>query len=316
VDTWAQIFLIEGQTPPNLQELPTTRFGLTDDRYLKTMHIPLVRGRDFNASDSESREPVALISEEFVSRYFGDRDPIGVRIHLGQPEDRTVSAPPNPIAPGYVTVVGVIGNFRNNGLAFPPEPQLIVLFRQEPSVNFGFKDVVVRTLSDPRSITRSLRQQLHEMDPNLPLAEVQTIQEHISVQTSNQRFLTSLLSIFASLGLTLAVVGVYGVISFLVVQRTQELGIRLALGAKPSNILWLVLRQAITMGAVGVAVGLFGAAAARKLLAQLLFQVSATNDVVTLATVSVALLAIAAIASAVPGVRAMRIDAASALRQE
>jgi putative ABC transport system permease protein len=149
----------------------------------------------------------------------------------------------------------------------------------------------------------------------LPLAEVQTIEEHISKQTSDRRFVTSLLSIFAALGLALAVVGVYGVISFLVAQRTQELGIRLALGAKPSNVLWLVLKQGITMSVVGVIAGLAGAAATRKLLAQLVFNVSAT-DVVTLAAVSVALLAIATIASAVPGARAMRIDPANALRQD
>lgn len=312
---WQQIFSIEGQPPPDSLELPTARFGVTDDHFVRTLRVPLIRGRDFDKSDTESREPVALINQELVARYFGHRDPIGARLHVGQPEGRTVSAPPNPIAAGYARVVGMVGNFRNNGLALPVEPQLILLFRQEPSVNSGFKDVVVRTVVDPQSIAPAIRHELHLMDPNLPLAEVQTIQEFISKQTSDQRFVTSLLSIFAALGLILAVVGVYGVVSFLVTQRFQELGVRLAMGARPSNVLWLVVKQGMTMGAIGVAAGMLGASATGKLLAQLVFQVSAT-DIVTLGTASFTLLAIAVMASVVPGARAMRIDPAIALRQE
>ena len=315
-DRWAQIFSVEGQTPPDSQELPTTRFGVTDERYLRTLGIPLLQGRDFDPSDTEWRPAVALINREFAARYFRGRNPLGVRIHLGQPVGRTVSAPPNPIAPGAVTVIGVMENFRNNGLAFAIEPQLITLFRQEPSVNFGFKDVVVRTAVDPHRMTRALRRQLQDLDPNLPLAELQTMEEYVSRQTSNERFITSLLGLFAALGLLLTMLGIYGVVSFLVQQRTAELGIRLALGASPFGVLWLVVRQALTLGLAGILVGLCGAALIQKLLSSLLFQVTATDIAGTLLSVCGGLLLMAALASAVPGLRAMRIDAVSALREE
>jgi predicted permease len=310
------MFTIEGQAASRLQDVPTTRFGVTDDHYLETLRIPLIKGRDFAASDTESREPVALINQEFVRRYFAHRDPIGMRIRLGPPENILPAvAPGSAIATGYVTVVGVMGNTRNNGLAFPPEPQLNALFRQLPIVNYGQKDVVIRTVSDPQSIASALRRQLHDLDPNLPLAEVQTMEGHIADQTSDQRFVTLLLSLFAAVGLALAIIGIYGVVSYLVAQRSQELGVRLALGASPPHVLWLVLKQGLSMGVAGVALGLLGAWFGRQIIERLLFGISAV-DAVTFAGAAALLLAIAAIASAVPGARAMRIDPANALRQE
>jgi predicted permease len=313
---WTQMFTIEGHAASRLQDVPTTRFGVTDDHYLETLRIPLIEGRDFAASDTESREPVALINQEFVRRYFAHRDPVGVRIRLGPPANILPAVPADSaMASGYVTVVGVMGNARNNGLAFPPEPQLNALFRQLPIVNYGFKDVVIRTVSDPQAIASALRRQLHDLDPNLPLAEVQTMERHIADQTSDQRFVTLLLSLFAAAGLALAIIGIYGVVSYLVAQRSQELGVRLALGASPPHVLWLVLKQGLSMGAAGVALGLLGAWSGRQVVGRLLFGISAV-DAVTFAGAAALLLAIAAIASAVPGTRAMRIDPASALRQE
>jgi ABC-type antimicrobial peptide transport system permease subunit len=182
-------------------------------------------------------------------------------------------------------------------------------------VNYGFKDIVVRTASDPHSVESAMRGQLHEMDSDLPLAEVQTINELVERQTGGQRFTTILLALFALAGLALAVVGTYGVVSFLVTQRSQELGVRLALGASRFNVLWLVLKQGLEMATIGVGIGLFGAWAMQKLTSGILFGISPV-DPATFAGGAVFLLAVAAIACAIPGARVMRIDPAAALRQD
>jgi putative ABC transport system permease protein len=214
-----------------------------------------------------------------------------------------------------VTIVGVIGNFKNVGLALSPEPQIIGLYSQHPLVNYGFKDIVIRTAWDPHLLVPEITRQLHVLDPDMPFAEVQTIDEIVEQQTGGQRFTTVLLSLFAAAGLGLAAVGIYGVVSYLVSQRTQELAVRLAVGASPTNVLWLVLRQGLNMTLIGIVVGFVGAFAARQLTSGLLFGVSAT-DPVTFGGTAGFLLAVALVACAVPGSRAMRIHPVQALRHE
>jgi predicted lysophospholipase L1 biosynthesis ABC-type transport system permease subunit len=160
-----------------------------------------------------------------------------------------------------------------------------------------------------------IRRRLHDLDPELPLADVKTMDEVVAQQTGGQRFTTVLFSLFALAGLALAIVGIYGVISYLVARRTQELAVHLALGATPSNILWLVLRQGLKMAAVGAAMGLFGAFAVRQLMSDLLFGVSPL-DPPTLVGASICLLVVALLTSAVPGARAMRIQLVEALRED
>jgi ABC-type antimicrobial peptide transport system permease subunit len=208
-----------------------------------------------------------------------------------------------------------MGDFKNVGLALPPEPQITVLYAQHPLVNYGFKDIVIRTASEPRLMLPEIRRQLHELDPDMPFAEVQTMDEIIEAQTGGQRFTTILLASFAAVGLALAVVGIYGVISFLVAQRRQELAVRMALGASRAHVLWLVLKQGLEMATFGAAIGLLGAWATQKLTSGLLFGVSPV-DPVTFAGVAFFLLVVAAIASAIPGARALAIDPARTLRQD
>jgi putative ABC transport system permease protein len=313
---WTQMFTIDGHPVSRIADVPTARFGVVDDQYLRTLGMTLVAGRDFAASDAAASLPVALINEEFVRRYLPSALPIGAKIRLGAPPG--LLALPRGDAgsgSGSITIVGVVANFMNSGIAQPPAPQILALFRQQPGLNYGFKEIVLRTPMDPKILAPAVAQQLRSLDADVPLAEVQTIAEHLNSQTADARSTTVLLGLFAGLGTILAVIGAYGVISYLVAQRTHELGVRRALGADSGSILWLVLRQGIAMGLAGIGLGLAGAIVMRQLLARLLYGVSAT-DPWTLGSASLLLLLVIATASALPAKRAMRIDPAQTLRNE
>jgi len=312
---WIQMLGIPGNQATRIQDIPAAQFGVADAHFLKTLGIPLIRGRDFAESDGAASPVVALISEEFKRRYFPTEEPIGKTIHIGPPQFLRIPAGENTSDAADVTIIGVIGDFKNHGLALPADPQITVLYAQHPLVNYGFKDLVIRTASEPRLLAPAIDRQLHELDSDVPLAEVQTIDELVEQQTSGERFTTMLLSSFAIVGLVLAVVGIYGVISYLVAQRTHELAVRMALGANRANVLWLVVKQGVGMAAIGAAAGLVGAWATQRLTSGLLFGISPV-DPVTFAGGAAFLIAVAGIASAIPGARAMGIDPALALRED
>ena len=312
---WTQMLVIPRHPVTRFQDIPSAQFGVVDQHFLRTLGIPLIRGRDFAGSDGATSPPVALISEEFERRYFSEEDPVGRKIHIGPPQLLQIAPEENVTDDVDVTIIGVIGDFKNAGLAVAPQPQITVLYSQHPLVNGGFKDIVIRAGSEPHLLEPEIRSQLHEMDSDMPLAEVQTIDELVEGQTGGQRFTGVLLTLFAAAGLVLAVVGIYGVISFLVAQRNQELAVRMALGGSRINLLWLVVKQALEMATIGAAIGLFGAWASQRFTSGLLFGISPV-DPVTFVGTAVILLAVAAIASAVPAARVLRIDPAGALRQD
>jgi len=314
-DGWTQMLDILAHPATRIQDIPSARFGVADAHFLRALGIPLIRGRDFADSDNVSSPSVALISEEFNRRYFPMEDPIGRKIHVGPPQFLQIPPGENTTDAADVTVIGVIGDFKNAGLALPPEPQITVLYSQHPLVNYGFKDIVIRAALEPRFLESEIRSQLHEMDSDMPFAEVKTMDELVEAQTGGQRFTTILLASFAAAGLVLAVVGIYGVVSFLVAQRQQELAVRIALGAGRVTVLWLVLKQGLQMATIGAAIGLFGAWATQKLTSGLLFGISPV-DPVTFAGAAIFLLTVAAIASAIPGARVLRIDPARTLHQD
>jgi predicted permease len=309
---WSQVFAIEGRTMERVGNMPSTRWGVVDTDYLRTLGTPIVAGRDFQESDTSTSLPVALINQEFVRRYFPNENPIGRRIRLGPPPGAVETT-----RSGWetVTVAGVFANFMNDGVALPPAPHILALFRQQPAENFGFKDIVVRTAVEPASMAPAISQQLRSLDAEIPLAEIETMQDYLGDQIADTRLTAALLGLFATLGTLLAIIGAYGVISYLVAQRTQEVGIRMALGADATRILWMILRQGIWMGAAGVLFGATGAVLLRQFLSKLLFRVSAT-DPLTLGAASLLLLFVVVIASAIPARRAMRIDPVRALRGE
>jgi putative ABC transport system permease protein len=312
---WRQMLDIPGHPAPRIQDVPSVNFGLTDAHFLKTFGIPLIRGRDLSEADNATTPAVALISQELERKYFSTEDAIGRRIHIGPPQFLQIPPGANNSDSTDVTIVGVIGNFRNNGLAAPPEPQIIVLYSQHPLVNYGFKDVVVRAASDPHVLIPEITRQLHSLDSDMPFAQVKTIDELVEQQTGSQRFTTALLALFAAAGLLLAAVGIYGVVSFLVAQRKRELAIRVAVGASVADVLWLVLKEGVTMAAIGASIGLLGVWAAQKMLNGLLFGISAV-DPVTFAGAALFLLTVVMIACWVPAWRASRVDPCVALRAE
>jgi putative ABC transport system permease protein len=315
-DRWREMFSIEGRPISRLEEIPSTVFGVADANYLRTAGIALVRGRDFSESDGEKTLPVAIVNQSFAKHFFPDEDPIGRRIEVGAP--RRLLADDEWMGSERVTVtlVGVMGDNRDQGLALPVAPQLIGLFRQMPRpVNSGFKDLLVRSDLAPEAVDPSIEQQIHAVDPRIALSETETMSATLGELTTVQRSATVILSCFAALGLLLAVMGIYGVIAYLVAQRTQEIGIRLALGAPRSAVVWLVSSQGLRMALAGVALGILGTTVAARSLTSLLYGISAL-DPFTLITASMVLIAIAFAACALPARRAARIDPMRALRTE
>jgi predicted permease len=315
-DRWREMFSIEGRPVSRLEDIPSTIFGVVDANYLRTAGIALVRGRDFAESDGEKTLPVAIVNQAFVKKFFRDEDPIGRRIEVGAP--RRLLAEDEWMGSQRVTVAiaGVMRDNRDQGLALPVAPQLIGLFRQMPRpVNSGFKDLLVRSDLAPEALEHSIEGQLHALDPRIPLSEVETMSEYLDDMMAAKRLTSIILASFAIVGLLLAVVGIYGVIAYLVAQRTQEIGIRLALGAPRSAVLWLVSSQGLRMALVGVAIGLMGTVMAARSLASLLYGISAL-DPVTLGAASAVLIAIVLAACALPARRAARIDPMRALRSE
>ncbi|HTC33113.1 MAG TPA: ABC transporter permease [Bryobacteraceae bacterium] len=312
---WTQMLEIPGRPVTRIQDIPSAKFGLTDSHFLRTLGIPLMRGRDFAASDNAGSPPVALINHELARRYFPTENPLGQRVHIGPPEFLHVPPGTDITDSADVTIIGVIGDFRNSGLASPPEPQIIVLYSQHPVVNYGFKDIVIRTASNPRLLAPEVARQLHALDPDMPLAQVRTIEEVVEQQTGSQRYTALLLGLFAAAGLILAAVGIYGVVSFLVAQRKRELAVRMAVGASARNVLWLVLKEGLQMAAVGACVGLIGVWAAQDLMNRLLFGVSPV-DPVTFAGSAVFLIAVVIVACWLPAWRASRVDPCMALRAD
>jgi putative ABC transport system permease protein len=313
---WQQMFTIPGSPVARPGDVPVSRFAAVDQRYLQTLGFRLQSGRDFAETDTSNSLPVAIVNEEFVRRYFPDRDPIGRRIHPGPPP----GVPPIPLedfgaSSRDITIIGVVRDFMNRGMALRPAPQLFNLFRQLPGLNFGFKDIVVRTVKDPQSVVPAVARELRSLDADIPLGEIRSMETHMNSQTADTRFTTILLGLFAGLGTILAVIGAYGVVAYVVAQRTQEMGVRLALGATSGDILWLILRYGLAIGVAGVAVGVAGAMLGRRFLTRFLYGVSA-SDWLTLVGSGVLLLVVVVVASAVPARRAMRIDPVQALRGE
>jgi putative ABC transport system permease protein len=313
VSRWEQSFSIVGQPPNTGQPLPTVYFGVADEHLLATYGAPLLRGRNFAPSDTPTEPTVAMVNATLGRRFFANEDPVRKKIHLGEPG--LVPLPHDTRANSDLTIIGVYGDVRNEGLAKPVEPQVLVLYRQLPALNFGFKDIVVRTSQEPHAIVGAMKDQLQRMDPEIPLAQTDTIDEIIANQTSDRRFTTALLGIFALLGIALAVIGVYGVLASLVAERTHEIGIRRALGAQNERIVWLVLKPALVMGGIGAAIGLGSAWALRQVMSKLVFGISTADPVTFLGGAAFLLIAVS-VATTVPAWRATRVDPMVALRDE
>ena len=211
-------------------------------------------------------------------------------------------------------VIGVIGNVKNRGLAKPTSPEILGLFRQLPDFNFGFKFILARTKVEPASLIPAVRDQLRQVDPDLPLASPMTVEEMMNLQAGNSRFNAVLFGLFAGIGSMLAIIGVYGVTSYLVAQRTQEIAVRIALGAQHGSISWLVMKQGVLIGTLGAVLGMAGAFILRQGVAQLVYGISPV-DPGTFIGAALLLLAFGILAGIVPVKRALRVSPVAALHE-
>ena len=285
---------VEGWTPQPGQELQVDQRGATVD-YFKTMKIPLIQGRWFTEADMPGNaDPVAIIDEKFAKRFWPNGDAVGKHV-WGDPKR------PN-------TIVGVVGTVKQYGLEVDGR---IVVYR--PSVNATWH--VARTTGDPYAVARDMARTIREHDKTMTIVDVQTMSQRMSDSMARQRFAALMLGAFAVFALVLAVVGVYGVLAHLVAQGTQDIGVRMTLGADRGHILRMVLRQGLELAIAGVVLGLAGAYALTRVMSSLLFNVS-TTDALTFAAVPVVLIATAVLASYLPALRATRVDPIVALRDE
>jgi len=299
---WGSVFLVEGRPIPERPKLPTSQWNVASDQYFETMGIKLLRGRTFQESDTETSPAVAVISETAARRFFPNEDPIGKRLKQGWPESK------GP----WREVVGVVGDVREDGLDTGPVSEIYVPERQD-AWNQLF--VVVRTTINSESVLPVAIRTVRSLDKDQPIFSVQTMDKVLSDSMESRRFSMTMLGLFAALAFILAAVGVYGLISYSVSRRSQEIGIRMALGARRDQVIRLLVREGMATAAIGVSVGLAIALVATRAMSSLLFGVS-NVDLPTYAVASVFLILVALAASFAPASRAAAIDPSSALRQE
>jgi hypothetical protein len=298
-----------------VQDIPTATFGLSDNYFLSTAGIPLRAGRDFAEDDRENTAPVAIVNKTFARRFFGGESAIGKTVVLGAPAELNVPDPWLSEKHLPFEIVGVMGDWKNEGLAEPVKPMILALGVQVPDLNFGWENVLLRTEATSAGYVPELQRQLGAMDAQVPIYHAETMDAYISRQTADRKLITGVLAAFAALGVMLALIGVYGVIAYLVVQRRQEIAIRVALGASRRDVTWLVTRQGLQLAIVGVCGGIVATLIAGGAIRGLLYGVSPT-DLRTLALAAAVLAITALVASWIPGRRAMNVDPIEAMRAD
>jgi putative ABC transport system permease protein len=298
-------FSVEGRPTPSDMKLPFALYRVVSPHYFDAMGVTLQRGRFFDAHDTAGSQLVTLISRQLAAQHWPNEDPIGKRIKIG-PLDS-----PNQ----WLTVVGVVADVRQAELYGDPRMDLYVPYAQERRGFVTPRDLVVRTKGDATSVAGAVRQAIWSVDKDQPVSNVRTMDQVFAAAISKERFQALLLGLFAALALVLACVGLYGVISYSVAQRTHEIGVRVALGAQSVDVLRLVIRQGMTLTLVGLIVGIAAGSVATRVLSDMLYGVS-TTDPLTFVGVPAFLLLVAFVACYIPARRATRIDPLVALRYE
>ena len=292
------ITLPDREPPPKGME-PEVLFNTAMPNYFETIGIPLLKGRLFGSEDQAKTPAVVVINQTMARRFWPNQDPLGKQIKFAQ--DGSTA-----------TVVGVVGDAKHYWLEEEQRPQMYDAYSQDPGL---FATVVIRTTVEPLSLTEPVRQAIWKVDADQPMWKIRTVEFLVNRSTADRRFLMVLMGIFASLALVLTIIGLYGVISYLVNQRTQEIGIRMALGAQMGDILAMVLKQGMVLVLTGVALGLAAAWLLTRLMSRLLYQVSAT-DPLTFAAIALLLVVVALLACYIPARRATKVDPLVALRYE
>lgn len=294
-------FAIEDQPPLASGEWQSANLGTISQDYFRTLGIPLMRGREFTDQDRLDSQQVAIVDETMVRRYFGGDDPIGKRVRVGGRE--------------WLTVVGVVGSVKSESLEGESRPYIYTPYAQRSSFWPSITIAMRSKTNDTTGLIASAKREINAIDKDQPVSNTTTLAELYKRAAAPQRFSMVLLSLFAGVALLLAGVGLYGVMSYSVSQRTHEIGIRMALGAQKSDVFNLVVRQAARVALIGVCAGLVAALVLTRLMSSLLFAVSTTDPVVYLA-ISLLLIAVVLLASYIPARRAMKVDPMTALRYE
>ena len=295
--TW---LAIEGRPRPS-GEPPEVGYRTASRDYFEALEVPIVAGRAFNDQDTATSPTTVIVNKALVERFLADRDPIGQRIRIG----------PNPKAP-WRTIVGVIGDMRQSGPEAPVQPELYLPIAQDVYADLT---LAIRTQSDPMALATTLRDLVHALDPQLAVIGTTTMERILEEHVASRRLLMILLSVFAGVALTLALVGVYGVMGNAVAQRTNEIGVRMALGAQRGEILAMVLREGARLGLTGLALGVAIALGATRWFESQLFGVTPT-DASTYVAVVALMLAVGLIACYLPARRASRVDPLTAIRMD
>ena len=301
-DGWSGSLYVEGQPVPDGQPEPHAAYAVAMPDYFKTLRVPLVDGRDFSMTDIAGAPAVAIIDELIAKRHWPGQSAVGKRIApFGQPKSDA----------GWTTVIGVAAHVRAHGPRADTEPLVYLPALQQPETTLYF---VARASGDPSSLSGGVRASVRAIDPSLPISRLARLDELNSRMLARDRFNALLLTIFAVVALAIAAVGLYGVMAYLVAQRTREIGIRLALGGRPHRVLGAVMTEGLVMTLAGLALGLGAALALSRVLADLVFGVPPT-DPVTYAAIAGLLLLVAALASYLPARRVLHVDPVSVLRE-
>ncbi len=297
-------FSVEGHSSPGDMKLPFAVYRTVSPDYFLTMGIPLQRGRFFTAQDSPDAPPAVVVNRRLAEQFWPNEDPVGRRLKVGP-----VDAPSK-----WLTIVGVVGDARQTSL-YDAKMEFYVPYMQEPRAFMAPRDLVVRTKGDAPSVVAAVRQAVWAVDKDQPVSNVRTMDQVFAAAVSQERFQALLLGLFAALALVLACVGLYGVMSYSVAQRTHEIGVRMALGAQPLDVLKLVIRQGMFLTIAGLVVGVFAGAMVTRVLSDMLFGVT-PRDPLTFIGAPLLLLLVAFLACYIPARRATRIDPLVALRYE
>jgi putative ABC transport system permease protein len=290
-------FTVEGRPPVTPDQAFGADFRRVNQQYFQAFRIPLLRGRNFTENEVQQSSKVLLVSEQLVSAVFPNEDPLGKRLVLAMGNDQW-------------EIIGVVGDIRDRSLAGPPLAAMYLPTRQT-----GRNNLVIRAGENPLSLAGAVRREVQAIDPEQPVSAVRTMNDWIETSVAGARYRTILLGLFAGVALLLASTGIYGVMSYSVTQRTHEIGVRMALGARRWDVLKLVVRQGMVLVVIGVIIGLLGAFALTRVMSSLVFGVT-TKDPLTFAAVSLVLTLVALIACYVPARRATKVDPLVALRYE
>lgn len=292
-------FTIQGQPPANPRDLPEAEFRSVSPSYFDTMAIPFIKGRAFTEADDQNQLPVAIINETMARRFFANANPVGQNLNI---EDEQTPR----------QIVGVVADVKHFGLAADAKPEVYVPFPQHP---FPFMAFVFRASGDTSRVVASVRNEILTLDKDQPISNIKTMDQYMSESLSRPRFNTFLLSLFAALALVLSAIGIYSLMSYSVTQRTHEIGIRMALGAQPMEVLKLIFSHGMKLSFVGVMIGVVAALVLTRLLSTLLYQVSAT-DPIAFVGVPLLLILVTLVAIYVPSRRATKVDPLVALRNQ